>query len=194
MEELLQQSVNTAESVSLHTKSTLEAVNKMGAKHISAAVSLVRNACDNNMQHDNEINSARLTAEEAVVKNSGDLIEQFDVMSAQEQECITGVVDMAKIHANTLEALREDHSSQTASIEHKSRETFQQFYRDYEPSGTTPLKCDPDVPSKGTIDSLRSLPMEQLVEEFRENNSYESSNEKEMKPSLIPRSPFSQLN
>ncbi|CAL0310527.1 unnamed protein product [Lupinus luteus] len=194
MEELLQHSVNTAESASLHTKSTHEAVNKMGAKHISAAVSLVRNACDNNVQHDNEINSARIAAEEAVVKNSGDLIQQFDVMSAQEQECITGMADVVKTHANTLEVFREDHSRQTASIEHKSCETFQQSYRDYEPSGTTPLRCEPHVPSKGTIDSLRTLPMEQLVEEFRENNSYESSNEKEKEPSLIPRSPFTQLN
>ncbi|XP_019432902.1 PREDICTED: kinesin-like protein KIN-5C [Lupinus angustifolius] len=194
MEELLQQSVNTAESVSLHTKRTHEAVNEMGARHISAAVSLVRNACDNNMQHDNEINSARVAAEEAVVKNSGDVIEQFDVMSAQEQECITGMVDVVKTHATTIDAFREDHATQTASIEHKSCETFQQFYKDYEPSGTTPLKSEPDVPSKGTIDSLRSLPMEQLLDEFRENNSYESSNEKELKSSLIPRSPFSQLN
>lgn len=66
--------------------------------------------------------------------------------------------------------------------------------QDYEPSGTTPIRSEPDVPSKGTIESLRSLPMETLLEEFRENNSYESFDAKELKPSLIPRSPLSQVN
>lgn len=68
--------------------------------------------------------------------------------------------------------------------------------QDYEPSGTTPIRNEPEVPSKGTIESLRTLPMEALLEEFRENNSYESSSPdvKELKPSLIPRSPLIQLN
>lgn len=68
------------------------------------------------------------------------------------------------------------------------------FLQDYEPSGTTPTKYESDVPSKGTIESLRTLPMETLLEEFRENNSYESSDVKELKPSLIPRSPLTQMN
>ncbi|XP_019444239.1 PREDICTED: kinesin-like protein KIN-5C [Lupinus angustifolius] len=194
MEALLQQSVNTAESALVHSKRTHEAVNEMEAKHISAAVSLVRNACDNNMQHENEIDSARVAAEEDVAKNSDNLLEQFDAMSGQEQECITCMVDVVKTHANTLQTFREDHASQVASIEHTACETFQQHYKDYEPSGTTPIRCEPDVPSNGTIESLRSLPMEALVEEFQENNSYESPNVKDLKPSLIPRSPLTELN
>lgn len=66
--------------------------------------------------------------------------------------------------------------------------------QDYEPTGKTPIRCDPDVPTKGTIESLRAMPMETLIEEFRENNSYESFEVKELKPSLIPRSPLAQLN
>lgn len=66
--------------------------------------------------------------------------------------------------------------------------------QDYEPSGTTPIRCDPEVPTKGTIESLRAMPMESLVEEFRENNSYESFDGKDLKPSLIPRSPLTQIN
>ncbi|KAK7244878.1 hypothetical protein RIF29_39707 [Crotalaria pallida] len=194
MEALLQQSVSTAESALGHTRRTQEAVNEMGVKHISAAVSLTRNACDNNLQHDKEINSARVAAEEDVAKNSEDILKQFDVMSAQEQECITSMVDVVKAHVNTLETFREDHASQAASMENKACETFQQHYRDYEPSGTTPIRCEPDVPSKATIESLRTLPMEALLEEFRENNSHESPNVKELKPSLIPRSPLTQLN
>jgi kinesin family protein 11 len=38
------------------------------------------------------------------------------------------------------------------------------------------------------------MPMEALVEEFRENNSYEAFDVKELRPSLIPRSPLIQLN
>lgn len=67
-------------------------------------------------------------------------------------------------------------------------------FQDYEPSGTTPIRCETDVPSKETIESLRTLPMETLLEGFRENNAYESFDIKELKPSLIPRSPLTQVN
>jgi kinesin family protein 11 len=64
--------------------------------------------------------------------------------------------------------------------------------QDYESTGETPVRSEPNVPSKGTIESLRAMPMETLVNEFRENHPYESS--KEPKPSLIPRSPLATLN
>ncbi|MED6219987.1 Kinesin-like protein KIN-5C [Stylosanthes scabra] len=195
MELLMQQSVSTAGSALEHVKSTHKAVNEKGSKHVSASMSLISNARDSNEQHDMEINSARVAAEEDVAKNSEDLYEQFDVMSAQERESIAGMLNVVNNHSNTLKTFREDHAGQAASIEDKARETFQQHYRDYEPSGNTPVRCEPDVPSKGTIDSLRSLPMESLLEEFRENNSSEHFEAaKELKPSLIPRSPLSALN
>lgn len=194
MEVLMQQSVNTAQAAFEHTKKTHEAVNEMGAKHISATESLIRNASDNNVQHVVEVNSARVAAEEDVAKNSEDLLEQFDASSAQERESICGVLNVVRNHANALETLRDNHAGQAASIEQTARETFQQQYRDYEPSGTTPIRSEPDVPTKGTIESLRTLPMEALLEEFRENNPYESSEVKELKPSLIPRSPLIPLN
>ncbi|KAG5072770.1 hypothetical protein JHK86_007981 [Glycine max] len=194
MEKLIQRGVHTAQSAFEHTKKTHEAVNEMGTKHISATESIVRNATDNNVQHVVEVHSARVTAEEDVAKNSEDLLEQLDVTSAQERESISGVLNVVRTHANTLETLREDHNGQATSIEHTTSKTFQQQYRDYEASGTTPIRCEPDVPTKGTIESLRSLPMEALLEEFRENNPYESNDVKELKPSLIPRSPLTQLN
>ncbi|KAL9332105.1 hypothetical protein ACSQ67_001715 [Phaseolus vulgaris] len=194
MELLMQQSFKTAKSAFEHTKKTHEAVNEMGTKHISATESIVRNATDSNVQHVVEVNSARVAAEEDVAKNSEDLIERFDVTSAQERECISGVLNVVRTHESTLETLREDHGGQAASIEHRASDAFQQQFRDYEPTGTTPIRCEPDVPTKVTIESLRSLPMESLLEEFRENNPYESSDVKELKPSLIPRSPLSQLN
>ncbi|XP_027903365.1 kinesin-like protein KIN-5C [Vigna unguiculata] len=194
MEVLMQQNFKTAKSAFDHTKRTYEAVNEMGTKHISATESIVRNATDGNAQHVVEVNSARIAAEEDVAKNSEELIEQFDATSAQERESISGVLNVVRTHANTLETLREDHDGQAASIEHRASETFQQQFRDYESTGSTPIRCEADVPTKVTIDSLRSLPMESLLEEFRENNPYESSDVKELKPSLIPRSPLTQLN
>ncbi|KAK2400964.1 Kinesin-like protein KIN-5C [Trifolium repens] len=194
MEELLQQSINTAQSAFENTKKTHEVINEIGAKHISEAVSLIRDATDSNMQHDIEINSARVTAEEDVAKNSDDVLQRFDDMSVQERGSISGMLNVVKTHVDTLETFREDHSGLTNSIEEKSRETFQQKYRDYEPSGTTPIRHELEVPSKATIESLQSLPMETLIEEFREKNSYESLDIKELKPSLIPRSPLSQVN
>lgn len=71
---------------------------------------------------------------------------------------------------------------------------IQRNVQDYDPTGTTPVRCESDIPSKGTIESLRAMPMEALLEEFRENNSYESFEVKELKPSLIPRSPLVQIN
>ncbi|KAF7147454.1 hypothetical protein RHSIM_Rhsim03G0073800 [Rhododendron simsii] len=113
-----------------------------------------------------------------------------------EQECgsVSGILSAVKAHATTLEVLRENHSGQSASIEQKALDTFQQKYMDYEPTCTTPIRSEPDIPSKGTIESLRAMPMESLVEEFRENHSYESFEVKGLKPSLIPRSPLTQLN
>lgn len=195
MEVLLQQSVSTAHSAFGQVKRTHEAVNELGAKHIFATESLIRNACESHVQHVAEVNSARAAAEEDVAKNTDDFLQQFDATSAEERESVCSVVNVVKSHANTLEMFRENHSGQAASIEHRACETFQQNYMDYEPSGTTPVRCEPEVPSKGTIDSLRTLPIEALLEEFRENNSYESSSDvKELKPSLIPRSPLTQLN
>ncbi|RXH76322.1 hypothetical protein DVH24_019210 [Malus domestica] len=194
MEVLLQKSVSTADSALEHWKKTQESVNDMGNKHVSATASLIRIASDSNEQHDVEINSVRAAVEQDVAKNSEDVLKHVDCMHEQEQESISKILETIKAHSNTLEALREDHSGKAVSIEETARDTFQNHYLDYEPSGSTPEKSEPEVPSKGTIESLRAMPMEALVEEFRENHSYESLNVKELKPSLIPRSPLTQLN
>ncbi|KAL4275651.1 hypothetical protein AHAS_Ahas20G0128500 [Arachis hypogaea] len=202
MELLMQQSVSTAGSALEHMKRTHEAVNEKESKHISAAVSLISNASNSNEQHD--MGSILLVLQQrkmwqrtarislSSLMGSTCCAEQT-IMSAQERESISGMLDVVKTHSNTLETFREDHAGQASSIEEKARETFQQHYRDYEPSGNTPVRCETDVPSKGTIESLQSLPVESLLEEFQENNSSESS-VKELKPSLIPRSPLSALN
>ncbi|RYQ83439.1 hypothetical protein Ahy_B10g102123 isoform A [Arachis hypogaea] len=190
MELLMQQSVSTAGSALEHMKRTHEAVNEKESKHISAAVSLISNASNSNEQHD--MGSILLVLQQRKMWQRTARIS-LSIMSAQERESISGMLDVVKTHSNTLETFREDHAGQASSIEEKARETFQQHYRDYEPSGNTPVRCETDVPSKGTIESLQSLPVESLLEEFQENNSSESS-VKELKPSLIPRSPLSALN
>jgi kinesin family protein 11 len=63
--------------------------------------------------------------------------------------------------------------------------------QDYEPTGETPVRSEPSVPSKGSIESLRAMPMETLASEFRENHPYESSKEPK---SFIPRSPLATIN
>ncbi|KAH7854811.1 hypothetical protein Vadar_018028 [Vaccinium darrowii] len=194
MELLLQQCVNTAEAASKHWKGTHETLTEMGSQHVSTLVSLVRSACDSNEQHDTEVSLARAAVEEDVAKNSEDIIQGFDSVSEQERGSISGILTAVKAHANTLEVLQENHSSQSVSIEQKAVDTFQHKFTDYEPTGTTPIRSEPDIPSKGTIESLRAMPMESLAEEFRENHSYESFEVKGLKPSLIPRSPLTQLN
>ncbi|KAK6139954.1 hypothetical protein DH2020_026330 [Rehmannia glutinosa] len=97
-------------------------------------------------------------------------------------------------HSETIENLQRDHSEQATCIEQHATDTFRQKYMDYEPTGSTPIRSEPDIPSKGTIESLRAMPMEALQEEFRENHSYESFTGKELRPSVTPRAPLSQIN
>jgi kinesin family protein 11 len=52
----------------------------------------------------------------------------FPATSAEERESVCSVVNVVKIHANTLEKFREDHAGQATSIEHRACETFQQEY------------------------------------------------------------------
>ncbi|PKI49351.1 hypothetical protein CRG98_030279, partial [Punica granatum] len=194
MELLLQQSVSTAESVFETWRGTRGAVNDMGTKHVSTMTSLIRDISDSNEQHDLEVSAARDAAEEDVAKCTGEIIQHVDQESEQKLGIVSGIVDTVKEHTRSLEVFREDQSVGASSIKVKAEETFHQRYMDYEPSGTTPVRSEPEVPTKGTIESLRAMPMDALLEEFRENNSYESFEAKELKPSLIPRSPLTQLN
>ncbi|TXG58235.1 hypothetical protein EZV62_016064 [Acer yangbiense] len=205
MELLLQQCVSNGESAFKHWKRTHELLNEMGSKHASELVSLTRqvvnfdivcyrNAYDSNEQHDAEVDTARTAAEQDVAKNSEDLLQHIDSASEQERASISEISDNVKAHEKTIDLFRGSHVGQAACIKEKAQETFQQQYMDYDPTGTTPTRCESEVPSKVTIESLRAMPMDSLAEEFRENNSYESFEVKELKPSLIPRSPLTQLN
>ncbi|KAJ6698367.1 125 KDA KINESIN-RELATED PROTEIN-LIKE [Salix purpurea] len=194
LESLLQQCVSTAGSAFEHWQKTHDSVNNMGNNHVSELVLLTRNVSESIEQHDAEVDSARVTAEQDVAKNSEDILKRIDSVSDVERGSVSKILDAVIAHANVLETFREDHSGKSAAIEDRAQETFEQRYMDYESTGTTPVRIEPDVPSKGTIEALRAMPMENLLEEFRENNSYESLEVKELKPSLIPRSPLVQLN
>ncbi|KAJ4903718.1 putative 125 kDa kinesin-related protein [Raphanus sativus] len=194
MELLLQQSVGHAESALKHCKLTHESLKEMNSKQVADVSSLVKSACDNNEQHDGEVDSARTAAEKDVTKNSDEIIQQIDGMSEDEKAYVSQILNDVKTHEKSLESFQEDHCCQARCIEDKAQETFQQRYMEYEPTGTTPSKSEPEVPSKDTIESLRAMPVETLVEVFRENNSYESFADKESKPQQLTRSPLSQVN
>lgn len=49
-------------------------------------------------------------------------------VSEQEQGSISGILEIVKVHTNSLQSFREDHSGQAASIEEKAQETFQQQF------------------------------------------------------------------
>ncbi|KAJ8570630.1 hypothetical protein K7X08_037602 [Anisodus acutangulus] len=194
MELLMQKCVSTAETAGKKWQSTIESVNDMGSQHVLTMESVVRNICDSNEQHVTEFDSTKDAAEEDVTRNSEDAIQSFDGLSEKERASISAILDTANTHSETLGVLEHDHTTHCTSIEQKALKTFQHRYMDYEPTGSTPIRSEPDVPSKGTIESLRAMPMETLLEKFRENNSFESFQVKEVKPSLIPRSPLSQIN
>ncbi|CAN8287444.1 unnamed protein product [Cochlearia groenlandica] len=194
IESLFQESVGHAESASEHYMKTHKHLKKMNNKHVADVSSLVRTACDNNEQHDAEVDSARTAAEKDVTKNSDEIIQQIDSMSEDEKVSVSQVLENVRTHEKSLESFRQDHCCQARSIEDKAQETFQQTYMEYEHTGTTPSKSEPEVPTKASIESLRAMPIESLVEEFRENNSYESFVTKESKPQQLTRSPLSQVN
>ncbi|OVA06037.1 Kinesin [Macleaya cordata] len=194
MELLSNQCLSNVETASKHWKRTHESVNDMGSKHVSAMELLVRNASEYNEQLDIEISCTRAAAEQVVANNSEDVLRHFERISEHDQESISGILAAVEAQTNTLQNLQENHSGQAAEIEEQVQNTFQKRYMDYEPSGATPTRSEPEIPSKGTIESLRAMPMESLLEVFRENHPYKPSPSKELKPSLIPRSPLIQLN
>lgn len=73
-------------------------------------------------------------------------------------------------------------------------DAFSYIVQDYEPTGNTPTRSEPEIPSKGSIESLRAMPMEALLDEFRENHSYDSFEVKETRLPHLPRSPLTQIN
>ncbi|KAF5201803.1 Kinesin-like protein kin-5c [Thalictrum thalictroides] len=194
MEVFLQKCVTTVGTASEHWQKTHESVNDMSREHASAIGLHVRNVCESNELHDLEIVSTRTAAEEDVAKNNEDILHHFESVSQQEQESISGIMGVVEAQTSTLQKLRDDHSGGAMEIEQQAQSTFQDRYMDYEPSGTTPTRSEVDVPSKGSIESLRTMPLDSLLEEFRENHPYEASYTKDIKPSLIPRSPLLQLN
>ncbi|KAF6156311.1 hypothetical protein GIB67_013755 [Kingdonia uniflora] len=194
MELLVKQCISTVSTASMHWKKAHDSVNKMGSEHVSSMEFLVRNSCEGNEQHDVDICSARAAAEQDVLRNNEDILQHVESISVSEQESISGIMNAAEAHGDTVQKFREDHSCQAAEIEQKSETIFQSRYMDYEPSGATPERRETEIPSKVTIESLRAMPMDTLLEEFRETHPYERTASKEPKPSLIPRSPLIQLN
>ncbi|CAA0822513.1 Probable 125 kDa kinesin-related protein [Striga hermonthica] len=194
MELLVQKCVKSADRALERWQKTQESLIDMGKKNVSAFDSHVRNMWYSNEQHNAEVESAKIMVEEDVKTNSEDMIHWFNGVSGQEKSSVSEILSTSQTHSQTLQNLSTDHSNQLNRIEQHAVDTFSQKYMDYEPTGTTPVRCEPEIPSKGTIESLRAMPMEVLQEEFRENNSYESFHAKEPKPSLIPRAPLSQIN
>ncbi|KAL3825748.1 hypothetical protein ACJIZ3_021777 [Penstemon smallii] len=194
MELLLQKCVSTGDTALKQWQKQQETLNDMGSDHASSIASHVRNISDSNEQHDAEIGTARVAVEEDIRKSSDDIIQFFDGLSKQEKLSVSEILSTSRAHSETLENLQSDHSQQSACIKQHAIDTLQQKYMDYEPTGTTPIRSEPDIPSKGTIESLRAMPMETLQEEFRENHSFESFQVKELKPCVTPRAPLSQIN
>nr|CAB3483808.1 unnamed protein product [Digitaria exilis] len=156
------------------------------------ALFFFRTAAENNEQHEVEIASSRAVAEEHASNSTKDITQDIDNLLEEARSSSSRVVSTVEAHFAELQLLQENHSSQAAGINTHADKAFQSSYKDYEPTGETPVRSEVNVPSKGTIESLRAMPMETLVSEFRENHPYESS--KEPKASLIPRSPLATLN
>ncbi|CAO2207584.1 unnamed protein product [Urochloa humidicola] len=192
METMLQECACTVDSAVQQWKKSHAAVNDLSKKHVSEVEALIRTAVENNEQHEVEIASSRAAAEEHASNSSKSITQDIDNLLDEARKSSSRVVSTVEAHFAELQQLQGNHSSQAAGINKHADKAFQSSYKDYEPTGETPVRSEPSVPSKGAIESLRAMPMETLVNDFRENHPYESS--KEPKPSLIPRSPLATLN
>uniref|UniRef100_A0A0E0QMC1 Kinesin-like protein n=1 Tax=Oryza rufipogon TaxID=4529 RepID=A0A0E0QMC1_ORYRU len=167
--------------------------NFSAAKHCRMETILQEwSAIETNEQHEAEIASSRATAEEHASNSSKDLLQDVDNMLQEARNSSSRVVSTVEAHLGESQHLQESHSSHTAGINTHADNAFQSSYKDYEPTGETPVRSEPEVPSKDAIESLRAMPMESLMDEFRENHPYEPS--KDRRPSLIPRSPLATIN
>ncbi|GAB2257646.1 hypothetical protein Droror1_Dr00013806 [Drosera rotundifolia] len=194
MEQLVEESMSVAETASKQWKRTHESVNEMSSKQALALGSIVRSVVERHKQHIDEVDTTRYAAEQETVRSTEEIAKQLDCWSESQQKVVDGILSSTKAQEDDLEVFRKDHSGQATLIEKETRETFQERYMEYEQTGLTPEKCEPDIPSAGTLQSLRVMPMDELVAEFRETHPYETTNEKHTKPSFIPRSPFAEVN
>ncbi|CAO2190295.1 unnamed protein product [Urochloa humidicola] len=192
METMLQECACTVDSAVQQWKKSHAAVNDLSKKHVAEVEALVRTAVENNEQHEVEIASSRAAAEEHASHSSKGITQDIDNLLDEARKSSSRVVSTVEAHFAELQQLQENHSSQAAGINTHADKAFQSSYKDYEPTGETPVRSELSVPSKGAIESLRAMPMDTLANEFRENHPYESS--KEPKPSLIPRSPLATIN
>ncbi|CAL5014111.1 unnamed protein product [Urochloa decumbens] len=192
METMLQECACTVDSAVQQWKKSHAAVNDLSKKHVAEVEALVRTAVEDNKQHEVEVASSRAAAEEHASDSSKGITQDIDSLLDEARKSSSRVVSTVEAHFAELQQLQENHSGQTAGINTHADKAFQSSYKDYEPTGETPVRSEPSVPSKGAIESLRAMPMETLVNDFRENHPYESS--KEPKPTLIPRSPLATLN
>ncbi|XP_023734741.1 kinesin-like protein KIN-5C isoform X1 [Lactuca sativa] len=195
-ESVLQKCFDTTETALQHSRKTQDLVIEMGKKHVTEVNSCVKSGVESNEQHDAEISSLRATAEHDVLKNSENISMQFNGTSEEEREVVSSILETTKSQTKNLESLHKDHGTQSASIQQKSHDTFHQKYMDYEATGNTPVRSDTDVPSKMSIESLRAMPMESLMEEFRENHSFEGKDSK-ISPATATtttRPPLTQIN
>ncbi|PWZ57912.1 Kinesin-like protein KIN-5C [Zea mays] len=201
METMLQECACTVDSAVQQWKKSHAAVNDLSRKQVAEVEALVRQqprdsltAIENNEQHEVEVASSRAVAEEDTTNSSKDIAQGVENLLEKAQKSSSRVVSMVEAHFAELQKLQESHSTQAAGINMHADKSFQTSYKDYEPTGETPVRSEPSVPSKGSIESLRAMPMETLMNEFRENHPYESESSKESKLSQIPRLPLATIN
>ncbi|KAL6859172.1 hypothetical protein ACP4OV_018174 [Aristida adscensionis] len=192
METILQKCACTVDSAAQHWTKSHAAVNDLSRTQVAEVEALVRSAIENNEQHEAEIATSRAVADEHTSNSSKEITEDIDNLLDEARASSSRMVSTVEAHLAELQQLQESHSNQAAGINTHADKAFQSNYKDYQPTGETPVRSEPEVPSKGAIESLRAMPMESLMNEFRENHPYESS--KEPKASLIPRSPLATLN
>ncbi|KAJ6800792.1 kinesin-like protein KIN-5C isoform X2 [Iris pallida] len=176
MELVLQQCVNTVDTASQQLKKTHSSVSEMSRKHVVEVDKLIRIAMESNDLHDAEVASACTLAENDATRNLQDIQEHFENVEESQRETTKGVLAATHSHSATMQQFHEDHESQASEINLHAENIFQNAYTDYVPSGETPVRSEPVIPSMVNIESLRTMPMDALLEEFRENNPYESSN------------------
>ncbi|KMZ74969.1 Kinesin-related protein-like [Zostera marina] len=188
IEDVFEHCVAIVDVTSKHGKGTTKSVIEIAKEHLAEADALVSVATESNEQHDCQTTSVCISAEADVSKDSDDIVGFVKGITEHEHKSAFKMFDTLESQSVMLSEFGKDHAVQVEDISRHAENTFQQNYEEYEPSGDTPTRSETDLPSKGEIEALRSMPLDTLLNGFRENHPYVST--KEVKPSLIPRSPL----
>lgn len=106
------------------------------------------------------------------------VMESIDCSLSVDNDATTRMLSTGASQFQALNDLQNYHSTATNDIQTQADHCFNQEYLEDKPTCTTPRKRSIDIPSKASIETLRAPSIDNLVQEFRDNNNSSLMSEK----------------